>query len=72
MIAHRDDVPMPSREQPQQLDLDDIRILELVHQHIAIALPQPFQQFGIGLQPLHRLQQLPAKRNLVDVYKRQA
>jgi len=61
VVAHRHDVAMVARQQPQQLDLRDVRVLEFVDQDVSIPLLQFRPQACVASQQFHSLQQHRAK-----------
>ena len=61
MVADRDDIAVAAREQPEQLELRDIRVLKFVDEDVAVLRAHALEQFGVGLQQFNGLQQLRAE-----------
>ena len=62
VVPDHKNVPWLRREQAQQLDLRDVRVLKFIHQDVPEPLPQPLAQFPILPQQLHRLRDQSVQR----------
>ena len=67
VIADRDDISAVAGEQPEQLELNDVGVLEFVHQDVTKLIAHTLQKRGIRSQQLHRLHQLRTEGKQVSL-----
>ncbi len=63
VIAHDKNIAMFPREQPEQFELRDIRVLKLVYEDVAILIAHAGEKFRIRAQHFYRALQLRRRRN---------
>ena len=61
IVAYGDDAAMVPRQTPKKLDLRDVRVLEFVHQNVAVTLAERGGKGRVPVQQMYGIQQLHAE-----------